>query len=186
GGAHTETVNRAANGSAESTAVTLSPAANTSYSYLAHYNGDGTFPAGDASCEPFNVRVTDATIAIAPDKTNEVGTAHTFTVTFHSTTGDNITAVNNIVITVTPAPGTGPSPCAPLVGLGTPTVTCTTTINSTTAGLFTAHAAADIVMGPATVHRETNGANGNSGDARKQYVDARIRITPQNATNPTG
>ena len=73
GGNNTQTVNLAANGSAESTAITLNPAANTSYSYLAHYNGDGTYPAQDASCEPFNVRVADATISIAPNKTNEVG-----------------------------------------------------------------------------------------------------------------
>jgi hypothetical protein len=42
-------------GAAESTPITLNPAADTQYSYLAHYNGDGTFPAQDASCEPFKV-----------------------------------------------------------------------------------------------------------------------------------
>jgi len=44
------------NGLANSTAITLNPPATTAYSYLAHYNGDGTFPAQDASCEPFTVQ----------------------------------------------------------------------------------------------------------------------------------
>jgi hypothetical protein len=55
GGNNTQTVN-VVNGLANSTAVTLNPATDTQYSYLAHYNGDGTFPAKDASCEPFTVK----------------------------------------------------------------------------------------------------------------------------------
>jgi hypothetical protein len=56
GGANTETVN-VVGGLASSTATTLSPATPTTYSYLAHYNGDGSYPAKDAGCEPFTVNV---------------------------------------------------------------------------------------------------------------------------------
>ena len=87
GGQNTETAN-VVNGLASSTAKTLNPSATTHYSYLAHYNGDGTFPAQDASCEPFTVRFVDANITIAPDKTNEVGTSHTFTVTVKADDGN--------------------------------------------------------------------------------------------------
>src|SRR5262249_34197830 len=45
-----------ANGVAESTPQTLNPPADTAYSYLAHYDGDGTYPAQDAACEPFTVK----------------------------------------------------------------------------------------------------------------------------------
>src|SRR5262249_11237003 len=72
------------------------------------------------------------------------------------------------------------------------------TINSTTAGLFTANA--DVVatvagtFNPVTgIHRDTDpataaigpGPNGSSF-AQKQYVDARIKIAPLNATNAAG
>jgi hypothetical protein len=51
--------------------------------------------------------------------------------------------------------------------------------------LFTAHAAADVVVSGTSLHRETDGTGSNSGDAHKQYVDLRISIAPLVATNPT-
>ena len=43
-------------GKAETPAVTLNPASTTSYSYLAHYDGNGpNFPAANAACEPFTL-----------------------------------------------------------------------------------------------------------------------------------
>jgi hypothetical protein len=46
-------------GKATSKSTLLNPtAASTTYSYLAHFNGDATFPAKDAGCEPFTVTTT--------------------------------------------------------------------------------------------------------------------------------
>jgi hypothetical protein len=47
---------------------------------------------------------------------------------------------------------------------------CDVVINSNVVGTFTVHAAADINVLGLTLHLETNGQDGNSGDATKTYV----------------
>src|SRR4029079_5621335 len=56
-----------------------------------------------------------------------------------------------------------------------------------TTGKVTGHASSTVSLGtPSTTFTvQTDGAAGNSGDAVKTYVDARISITP-NATNEVG
>jgi hypothetical protein len=54
------------NGRSASSVTNLFPTADTSYSYRAHYNGDGTFPAQDASCEPFTVQGQKFAPALTP------------------------------------------------------------------------------------------------------------------------
>jgi hypothetical protein len=44
-----------ASGIATSKDTALNPSSDTTYSYRAHFNGNATFPAGDADCEPFTV-----------------------------------------------------------------------------------------------------------------------------------
>src|SRR5262249_43643510 len=61
---------------------------------------------------------------------------------------------------------------------GTVNGDCTVTVNSNTAVVITAHAAADVVIQGTTFHVETDGLGGNSGDAIKRYVDANVSIAP--------
>src|SRR5262249_6981542 len=65
---------------------------------------------------------------------------------------------------------------------------CTVVINSPTAGTTTVHASTDVGVAGVTLHRETNGAGANSGDAQKVWVNpqANIQISPLQATNPVG
>jgi hypothetical protein len=61
----------------------------------------------------------------------------------------------------------------------------TAVFTSATAGQVTGHATVTLVVGGVTLTRQTDGLFGNSGDAVKTFVDARISISP-NATNPVG
>ncbi|MBI3913840.1 MAG: prealbumin-like fold domain-containing protein [Chloroflexi bacterium] len=127
----------------------------------------------------------DARISITPNATNEVGAPHTFTVKVEKNEGSGFVAAPGVKPTVTfnaPPASVDASSCN--TGTGT-SGTCTVTINSAVAGVFTAHASADILSGGLTLHRETNGQSGNSGDAVKTYVDARISIDGT-ATNEVG
>ena len=56
------------------------------------------------------------------------------------------------------------------------------TFSSATAGLVTGHASSDVSVGAILLHRETNGLAGNSVDAVKRYVDARITIARMRRT----
>ena len=127
----------------------------------------------------------DANIAITPLlATNLVGNAHTFTITATAIPG---TATPVVFTSITPSfvgtpPGTQSNTCA------TPTVvanvaTCTLTINSTSTGTFTAHAAAVVTIGGVALNRATGDAHtGDSADGVKHYVDANITIATS-ATN---
>ena len=84
---------------------------------------------------------------------------------------------------------------ATVTGSGAGPRTCTVTVNSSKPGVFTAHAVAvwhfvdgDAGANPATadVTRATDGTHGSSNDATKRFVDAKILITPPNATNTVG
>ena len=61
----------------------------------------------------------------------------------------------------------------------------TAVFTSATAGQVTGHATVTLVVGGQTLVRQTDGLAGNSGDAIKTFVDAKISITP-NATNEVG
>jgi len=131
----------------------------------------------------------DASIAIGPSAVNEVGHQHVFTVTVTGLPGNVSFAVNSITTSVSPTPDSSSSTC------GSPTVngnvaTCTLTINSTSAGTFTANAAADVTVDGLLLHRSTDGSNGpagpgGSGSAVKNFVDASVGIGPS-AVNPIG
>src|SRR3954470_248100 len=61
--------NKALNGRGLATSATLTtPATAGSFSYRAHYNGDGNYPAKDAACEPFSTKTTPTGL-IAPTQT---------------------------------------------------------------------------------------------------------------------
>jgi hypothetical protein len=77
-------------GVATSKSTLLNPSSTTQYSYLAHFNGDSTFPAADAACEPFTVTGIP-TGQITPTQVDctlfNSGTAPTLPGVFYSLTG---------------------------------------------------------------------------------------------------
>jgi len=136
-----------------------------------------------------------ASIAIAPDATNEVGRPHTFTVTLLKVTDDShgFVPANGEHVTVALIDANG-------ANHGTPSGTCTNagpntdangqctiTFASSEPGQVSARAAATLSMagvGPFTV--ETDGSAGNSTEAVKTFVSADIQVTPSSATSALG
>jgi len=123
-------------------------------------------------------------ITIAPSAVNEVGHQHVFTVTVTSIPGTT-TVFNSITPHVTPTPDSMSTTC------GSPNIngevaTCTVTIDSNSAGVFTATATAVVTVNGFQSTISTNGVAPNSGAATKTYVDALITITPQTAVNEVG
>jgi hypothetical protein len=128
-----------------------------------------------------------ATISIGPDDVNEVGDPHTFTVTVNQRFGSDSTPVvgNKPTVTLTDNNGATVSPTG---GTCSSTGTnaqgqCTVTFSSNTARVITGHASTTVTIDGTSFDVATDGANGNSGDAVKQYVDAQIDLSPLNDTN---
>jgi len=135
-------------------------------------------PAGSGAAVKTYV---DASISIAPTATNEVGQAHTFTVTVTGS-GD----LSNV--SITPSVNLASTPCdTGTLSVSGNTATCTVTINSAVAGTFTANASANVTIAGLAITRSTAGNAGpaGSGAAVKKYVDASIRIG-DSATNDVG
>ena len=139
---------------------------------------DGTHGSSGSAVKKY----VDANVSISPSAVNEVGTAHTFTITVNALPGTATpTAFTSITPSVSPAPGSQSDTCSSPTVNGN-TATCTLTINSNSVGTFTANATAVVTMGGQAVTRTTDGTHGSSGSATKKYVDANISITPT-ATN---
>jgi Prealbumin-like fold domain len=144
-------------------------------------------------------RFVDARISIAPDDTNEVGDSHTFTVTVEQNDGlaadeggDGVTGFGpapdgtTVVVTLTDANGALTNVSTNTCGsVGTVGGECTVTFTSNTAGTITGHAAVTFSVGGVSLTRQTDDTAGNSGDAVKRFVDAKISIAPDD-TNSVG
>src|SRR4029077_1701040 len=66
-------------------------------------------------------------------------------------------------------------------------LTCAVTINSSSAGTFTVNVTGSVTEGGVTVTRATgDGAHGDSGNGVKNFVDAKIAITPLAPVNEVG
>jgi hypothetical protein len=149
---------------------------------------DGTSPSGDEATKVFQ----DAFIEISPDGVNEIGDEHTFTATVHVNYGDGggfVLAPEGTEITFTSVDANGavstPNPPTSCTTVGT-TGECTTTISSPSAGTTTVSASTTFTTpGGVELTRTTNGVGSNSEAALKQWVDARIAITPD-GTNRVG
>src|SRR3954470_778240 len=130
----------------------------------------------------------NARISIAPTATNEVGHAHTFTVTLQKDVGAGFVAAagETVTVTCTASNGATPTPAGPFTGTTNASGQFQVTVNSPLPGKDTCHAASTLTIDGATITVETNGQNGNSGDAVKTWVDANIQLTPATATNPVG
>jgi uncharacterized repeat protein (TIGR01451 family) len=170
---------------ADATAFAQTPTAG-SYSFLAHYPGDGFYTAKDAACEPLSV--VDGNIAITPASAiNPTGTTHTLTIT--------ITPLNGTIDagTYTATASLVAGSAGSFVG-GTNTCTytqanrsCTVVITSTAAGTSTVHATSTFSVAGLSVTRATgtaaNTTAGGSNDATKNWVGANLSITPATAIN---
>src|SRR5262249_25472481 len=145
----------------------------------------------------------DAQITITPSPvTNEVGQAHTFTVTVKQDKGDGagfVAAPNGTVVHLTLTNSNGAT--ATFVGDGTAedvTITngtATFQVNSPTTGHVSIDGLTTVSVDPdgpggfpaQPVTRETgDGLSGDSPDALKAFVDAQITITPSPVTNEVG
>ncbi|HEX4520371.1 MAG TPA: hypothetical protein VH063_12390, partial [Gaiellaceae bacterium] len=133
----------------------------------------------------------DAKISISPlAPVNEVGTPHTFTVTAKVDNGDGLGFVNvpdgtTINLTKSGVGSLGSSTCVTSAGA------CTVTVSSSSTGQMTVTASMSIQAGPAggkiPVTRTTgDGLSGDSGNAVKTWVDAKISISPLTPTNEVG
>jgi hypothetical protein len=143
-------------------------------------------------------RFVDAKISIAPDDVNAVGDSHTFTVTVQQDDGlaadqggDGVSGFGPapdgtiVTVTLTDASGAVTSVSSNTCGtVGTVGGQCTVTFKSDTAGTVTGHATVAFSVGGVSLTRATN-TSGNSGDAVKRFVDARISIGPDD-TNSVG
>jgi hypothetical protein len=152
-----------------------------------------TIGSGPGGTGPAVKKYVDAAISISPSATNEVGNAHTFTVTLTAIPGDTGLSPSAMSITstnVSPAPGTTGGTCPTLSGSGN-TRTCTLIINNSAAGTFVANATGSVTIDGVAMSRDTDPATattsgtGGSGPATKKFVDAAISISPS-ATNAVG
>ena len=141
-----------------------------------HAGPGGSGPATKIYSLPF--------ITIAPSAVNEVGHQHVFTITVTSIPGTE-TTFNSITPHVVPTPDSMVSTCNNPV-ITNNVATCTVTINSNSAGVFTATATADLTVNGFGISVTTDGVGADSGPAVKTYVDALIGITPATAVNEVG
>ncbi|HXE74729.1 MAG TPA: kelch repeat-containing protein [Candidatus Xenobia bacterium] len=135
----------------------------------------------EVKCTWTNIK--DPRIRIEPDGTNEVGTEHVFHVFVEQDAGGPVTPISGVTVNVdylpdSAFPGAINDSCVTDVN-----GTCDVQINSSSAGIFTAHASAQVTIDSVVFNIETNGLDGNSDDAEKVYVDARINLTPLVAVN---
>ncbi|MEI6462338.1 MAG: hypothetical protein WCO33_01555 [bacterium] len=130
----------------------------------------------EIDCQITNVK--NPVLTISNTATNKVGDEHTFKVTFGQTVSEGFTPVPNgtqVSVNVTPD-GTSvvSDTCS---DEGTVDGSCTYTINSDKAGVYTATASAEVKFDSHKFEVST------SESAVKTYVDGKIVLTPDNAIN---
>ena len=146
----------------------------------------------NGSSGPATKRWVDAAIRVTPSAVNEVGNQHKFDieVTPSQTAGTTVKTIS-ITPTITPAGFTPVSDTCANPTLASGKYTCSVTINSSSAGTFTANASTTIVYEgqpgdeplTATVTRSTT--SDSALQATKRFVDASITIDPDD-TNSIG
>src|SRR5262245_58923845 len=138
---------------------------------------------------PATKRWVDATISIAQNAVNRVGTQHTFTVTVREDAGTGAGFVAASGETVTGSIANSAGATATFVGGNTCNTNasgqCTLTVNSPTTGLATVSASSNVGVQGISVPVSTDGVAPNSGPATKRWVDAKISIA-QNDVNEVG
>jgi hypothetical protein len=169
-------------GTAESSGFTTTVG---QFGYIAEFVSGNTALAANATgvCEPFSA--VDANIQITPaTDTDPVGDTHTLTVHVNVNPGTgfvNAPAGTSVTVTKVSGPGTiTGSPCLTVTTTGT----CTVTLTSATTGVTVIDATTTVTVGGVSLTRSTgDGLTGDSADAQKTWVNARISIQ-QSGTNP--
>ena len=160
------------------------------------YSGDKNNAGARSGCATEPLAVVDANIAITPlTPTNEVGTAHTFTVTVKKNTGSGgfvPASGETVTVTVTGSNGATVGNAHPsCVGIANSPATvtdaagkCTIVVNSSAAGKLTVNAAVTLSVGGVSLTRSTGDLKaGDTANAVKTYVDSYITISPATAQN---
>lgn len=136
---------------------------------------------GSQTADDLRKEWVSATITIAPNAVNEVGVPHPFTITVSATGPPAAITIGDVTYDVDPDPTEDDLVCDAVQTTATgKTRTCTLTISSDDADVFTANASVQVTMDglEAPIDLTTNATNGSSGPAVKTYVDARLTITP--------
>ncbi|HET7459332.1 MAG TPA: prealbumin-like fold domain-containing protein [Gemmatimonadaceae bacterium] len=131
---------------------------------------------------PPGVDALTASVSISPTATNGIGEQHVFTISYSVSGGTrpyyiSVTpSISPVIAFTTTCPNDPLSPLVTSGGTGTYSNTCTMTINSSVAGVFTANAAIDVVDSgdPQLQASDATDALGGSGPAVKTYVDASL------------
>jgi hypothetical protein len=128
----------------------------------------------------------DALILInPPEATNGVGDDHVFTVTVRKIEQGVASPAAGVHVqtAITSGPGAfvGPDSCTTNAAGD-----CTVTINSTSTGLTKVEASATVTVNGRDVDVVTDGHGANAAPAVKRWVNARLVVSPSEATNAVG
>ncbi|MGH3118504.1 MAG: prealbumin-like fold domain-containing protein, partial [Gaiellales bacterium] len=140
------------------------------------------------TCTFTNKSTVDAKIELAPPTAvNEVGEEHTVTATVKQDTGsgftnapDGTTVSFSLLNDSADTAFVGPSSCMTTNG------SCSVKIKGTSTGSVDIRATTTFTVLGQPLTRTTGSGAPNSGDANKRYVDAKIELSPLQATNPVG
>jgi hypothetical protein len=123
-----------------------------------------------------------ARIHIEDNSTNQVGNAHTFSVTTQADTGGGFQDVSGAVTSVTTDFGNITGGTCTLAGATTP---CTVIVNSNSTGVAHVNVSATVMVDGVPLDVATNGDGAFDIRNTKTWVDARIHIE-DNSTNQVG
>jgi hypothetical protein len=182
-----------------SPAYTVSNSPGVTYTWQDKYHSTSSnYLDATEACGTETVTTADARVILTPQEaTNAVGNAHTFTATLQlNADGTHWTTITDDGATITFTLGPSGNH-ASFVNGNTCTTTngsCTVQVNDSTAETITLHASSTFGAGDEGVLGTFTRATGSTGctvsdatcDAVKHWVDARITLTPQSATNIVG
>jgi hypothetical protein len=195
----TETlVQGASTSSATSTSYTASSLGTYYWQDTYDPNGDPHYLGTQEACQLEVLTVVDAKITISPlQAANRIGSNHPLTISLASTTdGTNYSPVDGALIqpisiaTDTSGHAQLSSDHCTTAGPGTGEGTCGVTLTDTATGVVTVSATASHFSVPGvtgTFTRMTgDGLSGDSGNAKKYWIDAELLINPLSAVNASG
>jgi hypothetical protein len=130
-------------------------------------------------------QAVDARISISPlTDTNKVGENHDLTALVEVNDGTGWAPAVGVEVTFTKPAGVGS--VAPATDITDVNGEAQTVLTSAVVGSSTVQASATVTVGGQTFNLVTDGTGGNSGPANKDWVDARISISPLTDTNKVG
>ncbi len=155
----------------------------------ASWGGHVTTAQGDAvastHADAEKIWVDALMIINPPQAENEVGHNHVFTINVNQVVNGVTSAAGNVDVTasIVSGPGSfvGPNTCTT-----NPAGECTVTIVSNDTGVTTVEAAATVSVNGKAINLITDGQGTNAPAAVKRWVNARLGVTPPDATNIVG